>query len=45
MNIAQQREAVKAVYFSPTWVEKVNKMGDSQIVALYLKFKNEGKLK
>lgn len=45
MNINQQREAVKAVYSGPTWAHRVAKMSESQIQAIYIKFKNEGKLK
>jgi len=45
MSAFMEREAIKAVYpNSPTWGGKVDRMSDSQVVAIYLRFKAEGKL-
>jgi hypothetical protein len=42
MNI---REQLKAVYYnSKTWYAKVNRMSDAQVIAIYYKFKKEGKV-
>jgi len=39
-----QRELVKSVYPSKTWAAKVDKMSDAQVHAVFLKFKQTGKL-
>ena len=45
MSKLMEREAIKKVYpDSPTWASKVDKMPDNQIVAIYIRFKSEGKL-
>lgn len=45
MSAFMERESIKKVYpNSHTWAEKVDRMSDSQVVAIYLRFKAEGKL-
>lgn len=45
MSNQKEREAIRAVYKnSPSWQEKVTKMSDRQVTAIYLKFKAQGKL-
>lgn len=41
----QKRDELKLVYMSASWAQKVNAMPDNQVVAVYLKFKREGKIK
>lgn len=45
MTTEQMRAALRTVYISPNWAEKVGKMSDRQVFALYTKFLNEGKIK
>jgi hypothetical protein len=40
-----QREAVKGAYSGDKWLKKVASMSDSQITAIYLRLKAEGKIK
>lgn len=41
----KEREALKNVYpKSPGWAAKVDKMSDVQVVAIYSKFRAQGKL-
>ena len=44
MDIFYKREAVKKLYSSDSWQDKVKNMSDSQVVAIYLRFQREGKL-
>lgn len=45
MNAAQERDAVlKIGQFPKQWKEKVDKMDDVQVRAIYLRLKREGKL-
>jgi hypothetical protein len=38
-----EREALKTLYNrSPNWCRKVDQMSDSQVIALYLRFKRKG---
>lgn len=32
-------------FYGTQWASKVDKMSDKQVIALYLKFKKEGKIK
>lgn len=43
---AEMRDAVKkkASQFPIQWAEKVDKMSDSQVLAIYLRLQNQGKL-
>lgn len=43
-DIQKKRIAIRDLY-GPAWAKRVDKMSDSQVIALYLKFKNEGKIK
>jgi hypothetical protein len=40
----QEREAVKKIGKSPLWFDKVNRMSDAQVTAIYIRLKTEGKL-
>lgn len=44
MEVARMREAIKAVYASPRWADKVNKMPEAQVFAVYARFKRENKI-
>ena len=44
MGLQKEREAVKKIGKSPSWIVKVNNMTDSQIIAIYRRLKAEGKL-
>lgn len=44
MNLMQKRETLKGVYPGPKWTEKVNAMPDSQVTAMYLRLKSQGKV-
>lgn len=44
MNVEQMRVALSGLY-GQQWREKVRKMRDSQVVAIYKKFQAEGKIK
>lgn len=44
-NVDQKRQAVASAYPSPRWKAQVRDMRDGQVVALYLKFKKEGRIK
>lgn len=41
MTAQQAREYVNAMYDSPWWRKKVAKMGDAQVIAIYLKEQNK----
>lgn len=44
-DVSQKREALKAAYStSRRWATKVNKMSDSQVIAVYLRLKSQGKV-
>lgn len=43
-EIEQKREAIKTVYASEAWRQKVDTMSTAQVTAIYLRFKREGKL-
>lgn len=40
-----KRQALIAVYRTQTWKEKVKAMSDQQVVAVYLRFQKDNKLK
>jgi hypothetical protein len=44
MPIWEERKAIKLLYRGPSWATKVNRMTDSQIHAIYIRFKREGKI-
>lgn len=39
-----EREALKKAYQSKQWADKVNKMSNSQVAAVYLRLKQQNKL-
>ena len=45
MSVEQMRAYVIKVYDNPTWKNKVAKMRDGQIIAIYNSFREKGKLK
>lgn len=44
-SVEQKREAVKRVYLSPNWNEKIDKMSDHQVAAIYIRLLDQGKIK
>jgi hypothetical protein len=45
MGVEKEREAVKKIGLFPNqWKEKVDKMSDKQVLAIYLRLKSQGKL-
>lgn len=44
MNSTQMREALKGVYPGRKWQEKVASMPESQVTAVYLNLKQQGKV-
>ena len=45
MTINAMREAIKKAVGTESWSIKVDRMYDDQVIAIYLKFEKEGKLK
>lgn len=45
MDTAKERELLKEVYASKSWAEKVDKMSDAQVAAVYLRLKAQGAIK
>ena len=43
-DISKKREAVMGAYPNATWKNKVKLMSDQQIVAVYLRLKNAGRI-
>lgn len=43
-TVDKQREALKGVYKNPTWVEKVKRMPDHQVTAVFLRLKSQNKI-
>lgn len=44
MTNYEMREAIRKVYQTTSWRDKVDKMYDDQVIAIYLRFEKEGKL-
>jgi hypothetical protein len=44
MAAHSERQALKSLY-GKQWAARVDKMSDQQVIAIYLKFKSEGKIK
>jgi hypothetical protein len=44
MNTKQKREALKGAYPGDKWAAKVDSMTDSEVVAIYLRLKKQGKV-
>lgn len=45
MGTRAEREQLKKQYPSKTWAAKLDKMSDSQVIAILLRLKLQGKLK
>lgn len=43
-SVALMRDAIKRVYPSKKWQQNVDKMGPNQVLAVYLKLRQEGKI-
>lgn len=43
-SATQKREALKGAYPGPAWQQKVAKMPESQVTAVYLNLKSQGKV-
>lgn len=43
-EISRKREALLAVYSGPEWRQKVLKMSDQQIIAIFMRLKIQGKV-
>lgn len=43
-NMYNERKALKTLY-GKSWAAKVDKMSDMQVLAIYRKFRSEGKIK
>lgn len=44
MASKQERENLKKAYPSKEWARKVDKMSNSQVAAIYLRLKSQGKV-
>jgi hypothetical protein len=44
VHIHEERQAIKLPYRGRSWATKVNRMTDSQVHAIYIRFKREGKI-
>lgn len=44
MGIEQEREELKKAYPSDSWASKVDKMSPTQVSAIYIRLKSQGKL-
>lgn len=44
MTTEQKRSELMKAYPSHSWKQKCKKMPENQVIALYLKFKKEGKI-
>lgn len=45
MSVEQMRGIISSVYKTKSWQDKVKKMPDGQIIAIYKRFLADGKLK
>ena len=43
-TVDRKREAIKAVYPSPAWADKVKKMPDTQVAAVFLRLQRQNKI-
>lgn len=44
MTTPQMRQAIKKAYSGDSWDRKVNNMSDGQVIAVYFRLLNDGKL-
>jgi hypothetical protein len=45
MTIVQLRNLVKQAYLSIAWTQKVDRMSDQQVTAIFFRLKEQGKIK
>ena len=46
MNVEQMRDILcKQYHNAPKWVDKVSKMPDNQVIAIYMRMLNAGRIK
>lgn len=45
MNRLQERELVKQAYPGSKWSNKVDRMTDQQVIAIFFNLKNKGRIK
>lgn len=43
-DVEIKREELKKAYSSDSWQRKVAKMSSTQVIAIYIRFKSEGKI-
>lgn len=43
MGAQKERTALKKLYFSISWTKRINAMTDRQVIAIYLRFKEQGR--
>ena len=43
-NTKKERQLLKQVYPNKKWAERVDKMSDNQVVAVYMRLRVQGKL-
>lgn len=43
-DIEQKRQAIASTYRSYSWAKKVKAMTDEQVIAVFLRFKQSGKI-
>lgn len=43
-DIQFKRNEIKKAYSSESWSYKVDRMSDQQVIAIYFRFKNQGKI-
>lgn len=44
MNVDEKRKAVMGAYAGKKWKDKVDKMSDDQVTAIYIRLKGQGKV-
>lgn len=44
MSATTERERLKKVYSSTAWSQRVDKMSDSQVIAIYRRLQAQGKI-
>jgi len=45
VSVRDMRSALRAVYSGASWQEKVDRMPDNQVIAVYYSFQHRGKIK
>lgn len=44
LSVNEKRAQIQKAYKGASWAEKVSKMSDAQVNAVYIRFKNERKI-